>query len=257
MKYRLILFPRLITQIISIFIISIGLLTTANAQDVKSGGKIFKKCKTCHTVGDGAKNRVGPKLNDIIGRTAGTVEGYKYSLAMIKAGVDSIKWDEANLDAYLMKPKDFIPKTKMSFSGLKKETDRKDVIAYLATFSDPEDGSGEEAKSEGDSKKTEADTAATTPVIDNSPPEFTEAFLNDQPNIDAGKVLWFGQCTHCHGYKAYPGKAPKLKPRKYKPTFVYKRVFKGFKKMPGWKEVFSKNEIMQIVVYVKSQQFSP
>lgn len=86
---------------------------------------------------------------------------------------------------------------------------------------------------------------------------FSEAFLADKDNFEAGKELWFEQCTHCHGYKAYPGKAPKLKPRKYKPTFVFKRVYKGFKKMPGWSETYSIDEIRMIVVYVKSQGFSP
>lgn len=87
-------------------------------------------------------------------------------------------------------------------------------------------------------------------------PEFTEAFLTDEANITAGGELW-KQCRHCHGRSAYPGKAPKLKPRKYTPEFVYKRVTKGFRKMPGWEAVFSQEQRMQIVAYIKSRQFSP
>lgn len=87
-------------------------------------------------------------------------------------------------------------------------------------------------------------------------PEFTEAFLSDEANIAAGAELW-KQCRHCHGRNAYPGKAPKLKPRKYKPEFVYKRVTKGFRKMPGWKDVFSDEQRMQIVAYILSKKFSP
>ena len=60
-----------------------------------------------------------------------------------------------------------------------------------------------------------------------------------------------------NGFKAYPGKSPKLKPAKYKPTFVFKRVYKGFKKMPAWKDTYSVDEIRQIVAYVKSPGFSP
>jgi mono/diheme cytochrome c family protein len=86
---------------------------------------------------------------------------------------------------------------------------------------------------------------------------FTAEFLEDPANFEAGKEIWFAQCTHCHGYKAYPGKAPKLKPRKYKPTFVFKRVYKGFKKMPAWSDVFTIDEIRQVVAYVKGQGFAP
>ncbi|MEM7746221.1 MAG: cytochrome c [Pseudomonadota bacterium] len=90
------------------------------------------------------------------------------------------------------------------------------------------------------------------------PPEpFTDAFLSDAGHIEAGEEIWRGQCTHCHGAKAYPGKAPKLKPRKYKPLFVYVRVTDGFRKMPGWKEVFTDLERMQVTAYIMSDEFAP
>lgn len=88
-------------------------------------------------------------------------------------------------------------------------------------------------------------------------PEFTETYLSDPANFEKGKELWYDQCTHCHGFKAYPGKAPKLKPVRYTPEFVYKRVSKGFKKMPAWEEIYEVEEIMAIVAYVKSKKFSP
>lgn len=90
------------------------------------------------------------------------------------------------------------------------------------------------------------------------PPEpFTDAFLSNPEHIAAGGAIWAGQCAHCHGAKAYPGKAPKLKPRKYKPLFVYVRVTDGFRKMPGWKDVFSDLERMQVTAYIMSDEFSP
>jgi cytochrome c len=95
--------------------------------DAAAGEKVFKKCKTCHTF-DPSKKKLGPHLKGVVGRKAGAVEGYKYSKAM--AGAD-ITWDEANLDKYLTKPKAFLKGTKMSFAGLKKESQRADVIAYL------------------------------------------------------------------------------------------------------------------------------
>jgi mono/diheme cytochrome c family protein len=90
-----------------------------------------------------------------------------------------------------------------------------------------------------------------------APAVFTEAYLNDSANIEAGKAIWQEQCRLCHGYAAYPGKAPKLKPRRYKPGFVFKRVTNGFRKMPSWKEVYSREERMAVVTYVLSKEFSP
>ncbi len=95
--------------------------------DLAKGEKLFKRCKTCHSLEEGKKKQ-GPHLAGLFGRTAGSVEGYKYSKAMKESG---IVWDEENLDAYLTKPKDLVPKTKMNFPGLKKEQDRIDIIAYL------------------------------------------------------------------------------------------------------------------------------
>ncbi|RMC30312.1 c-type cytochrome [Paracoccus alkanivorans] len=95
---------------------------------VAAGEKLFAKCKACHMIGEGAKNRVGPVLNGIVGREAGTQDGYQYSPAMIESG---ITWDADNLEAFLSDPKGFLPGNKMSFPGVKKPEDIAGIIAYL------------------------------------------------------------------------------------------------------------------------------
>lgn len=100
--------------------------------DPAAGKKTFRKCVACHTVQAG-KNRVGPSLAGIIGRPAGTVEGFKYSDAMKAFGAGGATWDEAAIDAYLADPKGYIKGNKMAFPGLKDAGERADVIAYLKT----------------------------------------------------------------------------------------------------------------------------
>jgi cytochrome c len=104
------------------------------AQDAANGEDVFKKCRTCHQVGNAAKNSVGPILNGIIGRPAGTIEGFSYSPANKEAGSKGLVWSEENLFKYLENPAAFMPKTKMIFAGIKDGQDRKDVIAYLKKF---------------------------------------------------------------------------------------------------------------------------
>jgi len=105
------------------------------AGDAASGEKVFKRCAACHAVGADAKNKVGPQLNDVIGRTAGTAEGFKYSKAMVEAGAGGLAWTDETLEDYLESPKDFIKGNRMSFAGLRNDDERADVIAYLKQFS--------------------------------------------------------------------------------------------------------------------------
>ncbi len=99
--------------------------------DAAAGAKVFKKCKSCHIVGAGAKNRVGPHLNNIIGRSVGTVDGFKYSKGLMAFAAENPIWTESLLDAYLLNPRNVIKGGRMAFAGLRKEKDRHNVIAYL------------------------------------------------------------------------------------------------------------------------------
>ena len=120
---------RILTATLALaFAVALGSGAAFAEGDAEAGEKVFKKkCKTCHTF-DPGKKKIGPHLKGVVGRKAGSVEGYKYSKAM--AGAD-ITWDEANLDQFLTKPKAFVKKTKMTLRGLKKEDDRANLIAYL------------------------------------------------------------------------------------------------------------------------------
>lgn len=105
--------------------------TSANAQDIAAGERSWNKCRACHQIGETAKNGVGPQLNGLFGRTAGTVEGYSYSAANKASG---ITWDEAVFADYIKDPKAKIPGTKMVFAGIKNEQEVKDLTAYLKQF---------------------------------------------------------------------------------------------------------------------------
>lgn len=99
--------------------------------DPEKGEKVFRKCRSCHEVGPDAKDKSGPALNGILGAAAGASADFKYSKALQSAAEDGLVWDEASLTAFLTKPRDFLKGTRMSFSGLRKEADVANVIAYL------------------------------------------------------------------------------------------------------------------------------
>lgn len=102
-----------------------------HAQDAAAGATVFKKCMSCHAVGEGAPNKQGQELNGLIGRPAASIAGYQYSDAMKASG---LTWDEPTLTQYLKSPKAMVPGTKMAFPGLKADTDIANVIAYLKQF---------------------------------------------------------------------------------------------------------------------------
>ena len=102
--------------------------TAALAQgDAEQGEKVFNQCKACHAV-DEPQNKVGPHLVGIIGRPAGSVEGFKYSDALKESG---ITWNEETIAAYVADPRGYIKGNRMAFAGLKDEEDIADLLAYL------------------------------------------------------------------------------------------------------------------------------
>ena len=100
--------------------------------DAAAGKNVFNKCRACHEA-ETDKDKVGPSLMTVYGRTAGTLESYlsKYSANMKELGAGGLVWDDANLTAYLHNPKEVVPKGKLAFPGLKSDEDLANVIAYL------------------------------------------------------------------------------------------------------------------------------
>jgi len=118
----------------ALFIAGLVVLTSTTAsmaQDAAAGEKAFAVCKACHQLGETAKNSVGPVLNGVIGRKAGTFAGYNYSDANKNSG---LTWDEATFREYIKDPKAKVPGTKMAYAGMKDEQKVSDLLAYLKQY---------------------------------------------------------------------------------------------------------------------------
>ncbi len=103
--------------------------------DAAAGQNVAKKCQSCHNFAQGAGNKTGPELYDVVGRLEGSHEGFAYSAALLEHKAAGDVWSYENLNAFLLAPKEYAPGTKMNFSGLKNDKERADIIAYMATLS--------------------------------------------------------------------------------------------------------------------------
>jgi len=112
----------------AVFVWLAGLSGAAVAADEKAGEAVFARCKICHTLPAGGPNTVGPNLHGVLGRKAGSVEGFGYSAAMKNSG---ITWDDETLTKYLRDPRGAIPGNKMAFPGLKNDEEMTNLLAYL------------------------------------------------------------------------------------------------------------------------------
>ena len=119
------------SSVVAFLVLSLAACWSAHAADPEAGAKVFRKCQACHAVGEGAENKVGPELNGLFGRPAGSVPGYDYSEANKASG---IVWTEDVFAAYIRDPRGYLKGTKMTFAGLRKDQEIADVIAYLKQF---------------------------------------------------------------------------------------------------------------------------
>ena len=157
-----------------------GLVLAAGPLGAQEGEALFRECRGCHEVGEGAGNRAGPHLNDLIGRPAGQVEGFRYSPAMEGSG---IIWDRATLDGFLADPRGTVPGTRMSYRGMRDADDRAALIDWLADLSDD---------ARPDAAGDHPDLAAVMAI-----------------DADAGYGAYLsGECAGCHG--PYDGEIPSL-----------------------------------------------
>ncbi|MFZ2101132.1 MAG: c-type cytochrome [Oricola sp.] len=201
----------------------------AFAADPAEGEKVFRKCAACHSIGEGAHSRVGPQLNELIGRTPGTVEGFKYSAAMTAFGEGGKTWDEQTLTQFLVRPKDLVKGSKMAFAGLKSSADIANVIAYLKTYSEggamPAEAPADETAEAPAEPETEVAMAEKPAVAaEAAPPDHEGAFglgrvatedevvawdVDVRPDgvglpvgkgtVADGEVLFSENCAMCHG----------------------------------------------------------
>ena len=114
--------------------LALGTALPSAAQDAEAGKRVFNQCRACHSIDQGGRNGVGPNLHGIIGRKAGTIEGFRYSASMQELACTGHVWTYEHLRAYLRYPKAVLPRVTMAFVGLRNDTQLYDILAYLNTL---------------------------------------------------------------------------------------------------------------------------
>lgn len=162
-------------------LILLGTVAGAEAGgDADNGKALFRQCAGCHQVGEGAVDRVGPHLNSIFGRSAGQVDGFRFSTGLVRAGDGGLVWDYDTLNDYIENPRNLVSNTRMSYRGMADQQDRDDLLAYLRVFSDnPSDI---------------PESAPTAVAVDHEVAPEILAIVGDPAY---GEYL-SGECTSCH-----------------------------------------------------------
>ena len=160
-----------------------GVAQAGDAALIDAGQALFdKECSRCHEIGAGARNKVGPHLDALFGRTAGTVPEFRYSAALKGAGESGLAWDEASISAYVEKPRDFLKGNRMSYRGMAKEEERAALVAFLKQASEAE---------------PVADLAETATASETGAPGFADIILQIAGDAEYGEYL-SGDCVTCH-----------------------------------------------------------
>jgi cytochrome c len=114
-----------------VLLLAVAAAPPAGGQDAAAGQRVFNQCRACHTTDRGGRNLVGPNLHGVVGRRAGSVEGFRYSRPMQQKREQNFAWTEENLRAYIRNPGAIVPGGSMSYPGLRNEQQLNDLIAYL------------------------------------------------------------------------------------------------------------------------------
>ncbi len=171
---------RSILSVVSTLALTMFTIAGAWGVDAKRGAELYQQCKRCHQVGQGAEHRIGPHLNGVFGRQAGSVEGFTYSRALREAGANGLVWTGQTLDAFLSGPATVVPQSRMSFDGLSAADDRANLLAWLRMFEGSLD-----------------DVPEAQPTMTAAQYSLDPEILSIQGNPQYGAYL-ASECTTCH-----------------------------------------------------------
>ncbi|MEP1931149.1 MAG: c-type cytochrome [Roseibium sp.] len=203
--------------------------------DPLKGEQLFKACKSCHQIGANARNGVGPHLDGLFGRFAGSLNGFKYSSAMKALGRDGLVWNEFTLDQYLEKPRAYVPGTRMSFRGMADQQKRIHIIAYLKDLS--------------------AEAPATDTSAPDDAPEMGSVAMQLEGDPGYGEYL-SSECVTCHQVSGRADGIPSIigwpKTSFIRALFDYKTNIRSHQVMQNMTVNLGNEEIAALAAYFGS-----